>query len=156
MFPEHAPELQTPLAEQICRGALRVLSSFGYQGVTEVSLANGRRADILALGPKGQVTIVEVKSSVVDFRSDTKWPEYQPFCDQFLFAVHADFPQALIPDEAGLIVSDAYGGAIVREAPEDRLSAARRKAVTLKFARIAAMRLSADILAPLDAQVTLT
>ena len=83
-----------------------------------------------------------VKSSIADFRADSKWPEYLPYCDQLYFAVANDFPHDLIPDETGLIVADAFGGAVVRAAPEDKLSAARRKAVTLRLARLAAMRLT--------------
>jgi len=130
-------------AHTISRGVLRLLSDRGLNGLTEMTLANGRRADIAAIDPKGRITIVEIKSSVADFRSDNKWPEYQPFCDQFYFAVSASFPADLIPDETGLIIADGFGGAIVRDAPEVPLNAARRKAVTLRFARLAAQRLSA-------------
>ena len=84
--------------------------------------------------------IVEVKSSIADFKSDQKWPEYMPFCDEFYFAVGQDFPQELIPDEAGLIIADAFGGAILRTPERHPLKAARRKAMTLKFARLAAQR----------------
>ena len=87
--------------------------------------------------------MVEIKSGVADFRSDAKWPEYMPFCDRFWFAVDHDFPQELIPEETGLIVADAFGAAVIREAPAEKLSPARRKAVTLRLARLAAMRLSA-------------
>lgn len=156
MLPEPDVESLRSLTEDICRGGLRLLADLGYQGVKEVSLANGRRSDILAVGPAGQMIIVEVKSSVADFRADAKWPEYQGFCDQFYFAVGQDFPQDLIPDEAGLMVCDGYGGAVVREAPETRLSAARRKAVMLKIARVAAMRLNADEIRPIDVHAPLT
>ncbi len=115
-----------------------------------------RGANVSAVGASGQIMIVEVKYSVDDFRAEGKWPEYKSFCDQFYVAVGPDFPHELIPDEAGLMVCDAYGGAVVREAPEDRLSAARRKAVTLKFARIAAMRLNADETRPIDVHAPLT
>lgn len=108
-----------------------------------MTLANGRRADIAAIDPKGRITIVEIKSSVEDFRSDQKWPEYQPFCDHFYFAVNSEFPAELIPNEAGLIIADSFGGAILRDAPNTPLNAARRKAITLRFARLAAQRLSA-------------
>ena len=130
-------------AGEIVRGTRRLLGGLGFFGVTEMSLANNRRADIAAVGPSGEIWMVEVKSSIADFRSDSKWPEYMPFCDQLYFAV----PQELIPDETGLIVADAFGGAVIRDAPEDRLPAARRKAVTLRMARLAAMRLTqtADI-----------
>ena len=130
-------------AAAIARGTLRLLADLGLCGIQEMTLANNRRADIAALGPGGDVWMVEIKSGVPDFRSDSKWPEYMPFCDRFWFAVDHDFPQELIPEEAGLIVADAFGAAVVREAPTDRLSPARRKAVTLRLARLAAMRLSA-------------
>lgn len=127
-------------AKNIARGTLRLLSDFGKFGLTEVTLANNRRADILALGKKGKITIIEIKSSIADFRADNKWHEYLPFCDEFYFAVGDDFPQSIIPEEAGLIIADAFGGAILRSASKDPLNAARRKAVTLRFARLAAQR----------------
>ena len=136
------PGLPESRAAEIVRGTRRLLGGLGFFGVTELSLANNRRADIAALGPSGEIWMIEVKSSIADFRADSKWPEYMPFCDQLYFAVANDFPQDLIPDETGLIVADAFGGAILRDAPEDRLSAARRKAVTLRMARLAAQRLT--------------
>ena len=132
-----------PAAAQIARGVLRLLSHHGYAGVTEMTLANHRRADVAAIGADGKVIIVEIKSSVADFRSDQKWPEYRPYCDRFYFAVGHDFPQDLIPDDTGLIIADAFGGAILREPDETKLAAARRKALTLRFARLAATRLRA-------------
>ncbi len=130
-------------AAAIARGSLRLLADLGLYGVQEMTLANNRRADIAALGPGGEIWMVEIKSGVPDFRSDSKWPEYIPFCDRFWFAVDHDFPQDLIPEDVGLIVADAFGAAVIREAPVEKLSAARRKAVTLRLARLAAMRLSA-------------
>lgn len=130
-------------AAEIGRGTLRLLDGLGYFGLMEMSLANNRRADLVAIGAAGEIIIVEIKSSVADFQSDAKWPEYMPYCDQFFFAVGPDFPQELIPDEAGLIVADGYGGAVIRDAPLDKLAAARRKAMTLKFGRLAASRLQA-------------
>lgn len=134
----------TSRAEEIARGTLRILQGFGYFGLLEMTLANNRRADIAAIGASGEVSIVEIKSSVADFQSDAKWPEYMPYCDQFYFAVGPEFPQELIPEEAGLIVADGYGGAIIRDAPLDKLPPARRKAMMLKFARLAASRLQAS------------
>ncbi len=131
----------SPDAAAIARGVLRLMDQLGHAGLTEFTLANGRRADVAALGPKGEVSIIEVKSSVADFRSDEKWPDYQPYCDRFYFAVSHGFPKDLVPDEAGLIVADGFGGALLREAPRTPLPPGRRKAVTLKFARGAAMRL---------------
>ena len=137
----------SPKAVEIARGVLRLLNSYGFAVVTEMTLANGRRADVAAIGPAGDVTIVEIKSSVADFRSDQKWPEYRPFCDRFFFAVSHEFPHDLIPDEAGLIIADGFGGAIIREPETEKLAAARRKAVTLRFARLAATRLCQLIIA---------
>ncbi|NNM70822.1 MmcB family DNA repair protein [Enterovirga aerilata] len=131
---------QSDAALAVCTGARRLLAGLGYASVTELTLASGRRADIIALGPDGCVWIVEVKSSLADFRADGKWPEYRDLCDRFFFAVSGTFPCRVLPDEAGLIVADGYGAAMVREAPEHRMAGARRKAVTLRFAHAAANR----------------
>ena len=136
-----------PGAAEIARGVLRLMHDYGFAGVTEMTLANGRRADVAAIGPGGDISIVEIKSSVADFKSDQKWPEYRPFCDRFYFAVNANFPQALIPDDTGLIIADSYGGAVIREPNYEKLAGARRKAVTLRFARLAAARLCQPVLA---------
>ena len=125
---------------QVTRGAARLLSALGYAPLAEVTLPNGRRADLMALGPKGQIFIVEVKSSVEDFRTDQKWWEYRSYCDAFAFAVAPEFPREILPEEPGLIVADAFGGAILREAPLEPLAGARRKALTIAFARLAALR----------------
>ena len=137
----------SPGAAEIARGVLRLMSNHGYAGVTEMTLANGRRADVAAIGPGGEISIIEIKSSVADFRSDLKWPEYRPFCDRFYFAVGQDFPHDLIPEDTGLIIADAFGGAVIREADCEKLVAARRKAVTLRFARLAATRLCHPVIA---------
>lgn len=125
----------------IARGVVRLLAERGLPSITEVRLKNGRRADVMALARDGEIWIVEVKSSIADYRTDAKWGDYLEFCDRYFFAVPPDFPAGLIPDECGLIVADAFGGEIVRHAPMERLSGARRKAVTLRFARMAAARL---------------
>ncbi|WP_029414847.1 DNA repair putative endonuclease MmcB [Brevundimonas bacteroides] len=124
----------------VTRGAARLLADMGYAPLLEVGLPNGRRADVMALGRKGDIVICEVKSGAEDYRVDRKWPEYAPFCDVFFFAVAPDFPQSLLPDHPGLIVADGFGGAVVREASETPLAAARRKALTIAFARLAASR----------------
>lgn len=95
----------------------------------------------MAIGRAGEITIVEVKSSIEDFRSDRKWPEYRDFCEALYFAVPDSFPQELIPPECGLIVADAFSAEILRSCPLTPLNAARRKAVTLRFAQLAALRL---------------
>ena len=132
---------QSAAAAEIARGVGRLLWSLGLASLTELPLANGRRADVVGLSDKGEFRIVEIKSSVEDFRADHKWPEYRDFCDRLYFAVGPAFPQQLLPLDAGLIVADRYGGEIAREAAEMRLPPARRKAMTLRFARVAALRL---------------
>lgn len=124
----------------VTRGAARLFEALGYAPLLEVCLPNGRRADLMALGPRGQVAIAEVKSGLEDFRVDTKWPEYLPYCDLFYFAVAPEFPREILPAEPGLIVADGFGGAVLQEAPSTPLAPARRKALTLAFARLAAMR----------------
>ena len=132
---------QSPTALAVALGARRLLAAQGFASVTELTLASGRRADILALGADGTIWIVEIKSSLADFRADGKWPDYRGFCDRFFFAAPEDFPTEILPRETGLILADAYGAAFVRDAPEHRLAGARRKAVTLRFAHAAAGRL---------------
>ncbi len=127
----------------VTRGAWRLLGALGVAAAPEVCLPNGRRADLMGLGPKGQIVIVEVKSGPEDFKADLKWQEYQPYCDQFYFAVAPEFPQSLLPDEPGLIVADGFGGAVVREAAQVPLAPARRKALTLAFGRLTAQRAAA-------------
>ena len=125
----------------LARGVCRMLAAHGLATLIEMPLANGRRADVMALDRGGDVSIVEVKSSIEDFRADHKWPEYREFCDRLFFAVPESFPVELIPDACGLILADGFGAETVRPAPEHRLAAARRKAVTLRFAHLAALRL---------------
>jgi hypothetical protein len=124
----------------VTRGSARLLTALGYAPLSEVTLPNGRRADLMALGPKGELFIVEVKSSLEDFRTDQKWHEYQPYCDAFAFAVAPEFPREVLPPEPGLIVADGFGGAVLREAPVAPLAGARRKALTIAFGRLAALR----------------
>ncbi len=124
----------------VTRGAARLLTAMGYAPLLEVTLPNGRRADIMALGPRGQMFIVEVKSGVEDFRVDRKWTQYLDYCDSFAFAVAPEFPREILPPEPGVIVADAFDGAVLREAPVSPLSGPRRKALTLAFARLAALR----------------
>jgi hypothetical protein len=124
----------------VTRGAARLLTALGYAPLAEVTLPNGRRADLMALGPKGEIFIVEVKSGREDFVCDLKWPEYLPYCDAFAFAVAPEFPREILPPEPGLIVADGFGGAVLREAPVAALAGARRKSLTLAFARLAALR----------------
>jgi hypothetical protein len=128
-------------ALDIARGTSRYLRALGCAVVAEIPLADGRRADLMALDPRGGITILEVKSCLNDFRTDHKWEDYRQWCDRFYFAVDCAFPLAVIPEECGLIVADRFGAEALREPAEHRLDASRRKAVTLRFARCAAFRL---------------
>jgi hypothetical protein len=136
-----SPSLPRPeITGQVTRGAARLLAALGLAPLLEVRLPNGRRADVMALGPKGEITIVEVKSSLEDYRADQKWRDYLPYCDSFYFAVAPEFPRTVLPDGPGLIIADGFGGAILVEAVVSPLPAPRRKALTLSFARGAALR----------------
>jgi hypothetical protein len=132
---------QSPIAAELQRGVCRALRALGLSVVTELSLANGRRADVVALSSGGDVLIVEIKSCLLDYQTDGKWQDYLAFCDRLYFAVNADFPSEMIPVQAGLILADRFGAELVREPAEERLSGARRKAMMLNFARAAALRL---------------
>jgi hypothetical protein len=124
------------------RAAARLCLALGWAPVHEMTLPNGRRADIMALRPDGGFVCIEVKSGLRDFQTDLKWPEYREFCDALFFAVDCDFPDALIPQETGLIVVDAREAALIREAPSHPLAPARRRALLQRFAVLAAMRLA--------------
>lgn len=136
---------QSERALEIGRGAGRLMKALGFSIVYELTLADGRRADIAALSDKGDIWILEIKSSLEDFRADGKWQDYLAYCDRFFFTVLPDFPQEVLPVTAGLVVADRFGADILRESPETRLSGARRKAMTLRFARAAALRLQSII-----------
>lgn len=126
----------------LARGVCRMLLDAGYSPMTEVPTRSGRRMDVCALGPKGEVWCVEVKSSRADFVSDAKWPDYLDWCDRLFFAVPDGFPDELLPAEHGLIRADRWGAEVLRHGTEARLPGARRKAVTLRFARLAAERIA--------------
>jgi len=116
---------QSPTALAIARGTARFLHALGYCVVSELPLPSGRRADLVALGGDGEIWIVEIKSSVADFRADQKWMDYRLHCDRLFFATTADVPCEIFPADAGLIVADAFGASIVCEAPQHRLIAAQ-------------------------------
>jgi hypothetical protein len=128
-------------AALLARGVCRALEQLGYASLVEFPLANGRRADILALGRTGDLVIVEIKTSVNDFRADRKWVAYRDFSDRLYFAVPDNFPRALIPEECGLMVADPFDAALLRDGSATPLNPGRRRALTLRFARIAALRL---------------
>ncbi len=144
------PDLSFPeRTVRVRRAAARLCRQLGWALLHEVRLPNFRRADILALRPDGGFVCIEVKSGVLDFTSDSKWPEYRQFCDAFFFAVDADFPLALLPESVGLIVTADGEAAMLRDSPVHRLAPARRRALTQRFAMLAACRLE-NMLDPLD------
>lgn len=112
-----------------------------FMVIEEFVPERGLRVDVIALGPKGEIWVVECKSSRVDFQTDSKWQGYLAWCDRYFWAVDAEFPTELLPDDTGLIVADSYDAEIIRMGPEVKLAAARRKKLTQKFARDAARRL---------------
>lgn len=128
-------------ARLVTRGARRYLRAAGFSILTELPLPGGRRADLVALSSDGAIRIVEVKSSLADFRADHKWMDYRIHCDRFYFAIPQDISADVFPADAGLIVADAHGALLLREAPVHRLAPASRKAILLRFAGAAAERL---------------
>ncbi|MEQ8355620.1 MAG: MmcB family DNA repair protein [Kiloniellaceae bacterium] len=132
-------------AALICRGLIRSFAAHGQVCLPEFTLRSGRRADLFCLDSKSRITIVEIKSSIEDFRTDQKWPDYLEYCDHFYFAVPEGFPQGLIPPEQGLMAADGYGATVIRESAAFSLNAARRRTLILQFAQLAARRLQSVI-----------
>ena len=126
----------------LARGVCRCLTSLGFAPMTEFVPARGLRVDVMALGPKGEIWVVECKSSRADFRADQKWQSYLDWCDRFFWAVDTGFPTEILPDGTGLVLGDGFGAEVLRMGPEARVAPARRKALTQGFARQAAWRLS--------------
>ncbi len=135
--------ISSSTAAEVARGVSRLLIQEGYSPILEFTLPNGRRLDVAALGPGGEMLGVEIKVALADLRGDNKWPEYLDYCDLFYFAIPPDFPPEHVPAQTGLMIADRYGGAIVKPAEVQSLHASRRKAVTLSFAKVAAERLAA-------------
>ena len=145
------PGLLRPLAPQdgrqsdtalfVARGTRRMLRRLNFSTITELPLLSGRRADIVALAMDGTIFIVEIKSSIEDFRADIKWRDYRTHCDRLFFAIPETVPSEIMPEDAGLILADAFGAEILRQAPEHRIAAATRRAMLVRFAQAAAHRL---------------
>lgn len=129
--------------QMLARGVCRHLLTHGFATVQELVPTPGLRVDVMALGPKGEIWIVECKSSRVDFVSDRKWQNYLEWADRFFWAVDAGFPVDLLPEGTGLIIADGYDAEILRMGPDSGLAGARRKVMLMKFARHAALRLQA-------------
>jgi len=140
-MPVDGRQSQTALA--VARGTARLLHAHGRCVVSELPLPSGRRADLVALDPGGEIWIIEIKSSIADFRTDQKWHDYRAHCDRLFFATTVEVPCEIFPPDVGLIVADAFGASVVCEAPEHRLHGTTRKSMMLAFARAPALRLSA-------------
>ncbi len=136
------PSLSVPTGVRIARGVCRCLISMGYAPLTEFAPTRGLRVDVMALGPKGDIWVVECKSSRADFRADHKWQSYLEWCDRFFWAVDLEFPQELLPPGSGLILSDGFDAEILRQPEPSPLGPARRKALVQNLARQAALRLA--------------
>ena len=134
---------QSQAALIVARGVRRVLRARGFSSLTELALSDGRRADIVAVNAEGVIHIIEVKSSIADFRADHKWPDYCAHCDAFAFAIAPAVPPDLIPADVGLFIADGYGAELVRHGREQRLPPATRRAMLIRFAQAAADRLHA-------------
>lgn len=132
---------QSETALMIQRGVARLLRASGLAVLPEFTLASGRRADLIGVNDRGEIWIVEIKSSPEDFRTDSKWPEYRDYCDRLFFAIPTTMNPELMPPDAGLMIADSWGADILRHPDAMGLHATRRKAVTLAFARAAALRL---------------
>lgn len=129
--------------QKLARGVARNLHSHGFVSIEEFVPSRGLRVDVMGLGPKGEIWVIECKSSRADFQADNKWQGYLAWCDRYFWAVDMEFPTDLLPEGTGLIIADAYGAEIIRMAPEDKLAPARRKVMVQKFASHAARRLHA-------------
>lgn len=138
--PVDAP-LQMMPGQRLARGVARALRAMDFVTVEELVPTSGLRVDVMALGPKGEIWVIECKSGRADYQTDRKWQGYLEWCDRFFWAVDADFPTALLPEGTGLILADAYDAEIIRMGPEVPLAPARRKVMVQKFARHAALRL---------------
>ncbi|MFN4140689.1 MmcB family DNA repair protein [Aestuariivirga sp.] len=132
---------QSETAAMIQRGVARLLRASGLAVLPEFTLASGRRADLIGIGGGGEIWIVEIKSSREDFLCDSKWPEYRTYCDRLFFAIPTTVEPELMPPDAGLIIADSWGAEILRHPEAESLHGSRRRAVTLAFARAAALRL---------------
>ncbi len=131
---------QSNLALMIQRGIIRLYLQNDIPLLPELTLGNGRRADLVGIDSKGKITLIEIKSSIEDLKVDQKWPEYREHCDFFYFASHKNVPEDIFPQEEGFILADNYGAEIIREAKEGNMTATNRKALTLRFARTSASR----------------
>jgi len=135
------PDISLMPGQLLARGVCRHLLSYDFVSIEEFVPERGKRVDVMALGPKGEIWVIECKSSRADYTSDAKWEGYLDWCDRYFWAVDEAFPTDLLPDDTGLIIADAYNAEIIRMAPQVKLAGARRSVLMRKFARHAARRL---------------
>ena len=139
-MPDDQPQPAPRPGQLLARGVCRHLAALDFVSVEELTPTRGLRVDVMGLGPRGEIWVIECKSSRTDYTSDAKWQGYLEWCDRFFWAVDEAFPTELLPAETGLIIADAYDAEIVRMAEEAKLAPARRKVMIQKFARHAALR----------------
>ena len=139
-MPDDQPQPAPRPGQLLARGVCRHLAALDFVSVEELTPTRGLRVDVMGLGPRGEIWVIECKSSRADYTSDAKWQGYLEWCDRFFWAVDEAFPTELLPAETGLIIADAYDAEIVRMAEEAKLAPARRKVMIQKFARHAALR----------------
>ena len=132
-------------AGDLARGICRFMTDMGYRTLTEFTFGNGRRADVLAMNPRGDLAVIEIKSSLADLRADGKWPDYRQFCDTFYFGVPSHFPRDALPEDTGILVADRYGAVVERDPPHHKVHASRRRSVMLNFGLVAAARLQQQL-----------
>ncbi|MEM6588913.1 MAG: MmcB family DNA repair protein [Pseudomonadota bacterium] len=136
-----SPDPKLKPGQLLARGVCRHLLQHDFACLEEFTPERGKRVDVMALGPRGEIWVIECKSSRADYQSDGKWEGYLDWCDRYFWAVDEAFPTELLPLETGLIIADAYDAEIIRMAPEHKISAVRRTALTRRYARQAAIRL---------------
>ena len=125
----------------LTRGVCRLFQQLGFGTLTEFRLSNGRRVDVMAMHPSGEFVIIEIKSTIADYRADKKWHEYIPFCERFYFAVPSEFPIALVPDDCGVIMADSFDAVVRRESSSKALNSNRKRHQLINFALTASWRL---------------
>ena len=86
-FAEQSRDPRVDTAMDVTRGIARMFHRLSLVALIEVPLPNGRRADMVAIDPRGQIIIVEIKVAKSDLLLDKKWPEYLEWCDQFYWAL---------------------------------------------------------------------
>ena len=71
---------------QLQAQGLKWLFNREFVAVAELVYGN-RRFDVIGFSKDGRIIIIEVKASIEDFRRDSKWQDYLPFCDELYFLI---------------------------------------------------------------------